>query len=255
MVARVSASQSPIGVFIIVLVIIVQALRTIRCIHMENKMRPFVPHPCFDDPAASDAILGPMPGEADYRAQTNKLCPQLPAEFRELASLPPLNKEQEQHLFRKMNLLKYKADMLSRQANDLAPAGPPQSQVDALLEEADTICNRLVAANVRLVIAILKKFPGTRVGFTDLLSDGTIAVFQAVLTFDFSRGYKFSTYAARAVKRQLWRSINDNFRYRKHRKELDCAEAEAKVNQIRKTADVDPATKAAEQVQQLLATL
>jgi RNA polymerase sigma factor (sigma-70 family) len=222
---------------------------------MELKIQTFVMHSSFEDPAAEAVILSPMLGEAEYQVLMRKPCPEIPVGFGGLVSLPLLTGEQEQHLFRKMNFLKYKAATFSRQADALL-VGTAQTQVKVLLDEALDICNRLVGANLRLVVSILKKFPGTRVGFTDLLSDGATALFRAVQKFDFSRGHKFSTYATWAVKRQLGRSIEEDHQHRQRFEFADVEDFEAEADRMAAVAaDVDPATKAAERVEQLLATL
>ena len=62
---------------------------------------------------------------------------------------------------------------------------------------------------MRLVIAIVKKFVTPKHSFDDLLSDGIVSLMQAVDKFDYSRGFRFSTYAYRAIARNAYRTITD----------------------------------------------
>ena len=62
---------------------------------------------------------------------------------------------------------------------------------------------------MRLVISIVKKFVGPQHSFDDMLSDGTMSLMHAVDKFDYDRGFRFSTYAYRAIARNAYRSIMD----------------------------------------------
>ncbi len=63
---------------------------------------------------------------------------------------------------------------------------------------------------MRLVIAIVKKFVTPRHSFDELLSDGIVSLMQAVDKFDYCRGFRFSTYAYRAIARNAYRTIGDH---------------------------------------------
>src|SRR5262249_32902384 len=70
----------------------------------------WIHHESFDQPGTAAAILGPMPREEEFEGKKRALrVPKdVPAELASLYEMPLLDKEQEQHLFRKMNYLKYK---------------------------------------------------------------------------------------------------------------------------------------------------
>ncbi len=136
-----------------------------------------------------------------------------------------LNKDQEQHLFRKMNYLKYKASQL---AMELRKDGAADADVDPsrvriqtlkdiedLTNEANAVKDQLINANMRLVVNIAKRHAGQTDNFFELLSDGNMSLIRAVEKFDFSRGNKFSTYASWAIMKNFARSIPDE----KHRRE------------------------------------
>ena len=111
------------------------------------------------------------------------------------------NKEQEQHLFRKMNFLKFKAPQAARKLKlpsgkiNYALASQDLEQIESLWPRPTTIKDRLINCNMRLVVAIAKRHAGQAENFFELLSDGNMSLIRAVEKFDYSRGNKFSTYA------------------------------------------------------------
>lgn len=72
---------------------------------------------------------------------------------------------------------------------------------------AAEIRNRIVAANVRLVVSVAKKFAGVRRSMSELVSDGNLTLLRAVEKFDVSRGFRFSTYATWALRYDFARSV------------------------------------------------
>jgi RNA polymerase sigma factor (sigma-70 family) len=146
----------------------------------------------------------------------------VPAELASQYEWPLLNKEQEQHLFRQMNFLKYKA--AQRRARLMLPSGKIDAahartadleEIDRLQAEANEVKERLISANMRLVTSIAKRHSGQTDNFFELLSDGNMSLIRAVEKFDFGRGFKFSTYASWAIMKNFARSIPEE----KHRRE------------------------------------
>lgn len=72
--------------------------------------------------------------------------------------------------------------------------------------------NELVTANLRLVIAIAKKYANRGVRFADLIQEGNLGLIKAVDKFEYKRGYKFSTYATWWIKQAVSRSLCDQAR-------------------------------------------
>ena len=83
-----------------------------------------------------------------------------------------------------------------------------------LYEEAVATKNQIVRANLRLVVSIAKRHVGPAENFFELVSDGNMSLMRAVEKFDYSRGYKFSTYASWAIMKNFARTIPDEHRYR-----------------------------------------
>ena len=174
------------------------AIRARRLLGTELR---YVAHPSFDDPDAFDAILAPMPAPDVARAPRHtKASAGMPPY---LASLydegPLLSREQEAHLFRKMNYLKARA---SRLRDRIVPARPRTADLDEIerhLDEALAIKTQIVRANLRLVVSIAKRHLGPRDDLFERVSDGNYALIRAVDRFDYARGNKFSTYASWAI--------------------------------------------------------
>jgi RNA polymerase sigma factor (sigma-70 family) len=167
----------------------------------------YIHHPSFDDPAAEGEILAPMPGATEYETKRTQMHvpSDVPPEMTALYQMPLLNREQEAHLFRAMNFRKHQVCRLV--ASKRRPSAEVRRQVVVLRAEADRLRNWLVQANLRLVVPFARQFAGQGHNFLDLLSEGNFSLFKAVDKFDFSRGFKFSTYASWALKRNFVRSL------------------------------------------------
>lgn len=114
--------------------------------------------------------------------------------------VPLLSPEQETYLFRKMNYLKYRADLLRQDLNPRTATVARLDKIEHLLAEAQTVRNQLIEANLRLVFSLAKRYaPVGSAAFDELVGEGHVTLMRAVEKFDFSRGVRFSTYASRAL--------------------------------------------------------
>lgn len=132
-----------------------------------------------------------------------------------LASLyefPLLTRDQEYHLFRKMNFLRYEAARLQSQLSLCHLNSRRVQQIERLLQEANDVRNWIVQCNLRLVVSIAKTLVDTSNSLDDLISDGNVPLMRAVEIFDFTRGLRFSTYATWAIRNGLYRSSKRNRR-------------------------------------------
>ena len=97
------------------------------------------------------------------------------------------------------------------------PAQPKSSlmdEIESLNQQAVATKNEIARANLRLVVSIAKRHVTPDQNFFELVSDGNMSLLRAVEKFDFSRGFKFSTYASWAIMKNFARTIPGEFKHR-----------------------------------------
>ena len=183
-----------------------------RAEHVLQLPLDHIPNALFARTSAEKVVDQPYPGQAD--AKRVRRPGGLPAYLASLYEVPLLTREQEVWLFRKFNYLKYKAAKLREQLDPERPNARLMDQIEKLADEAVGIKNRIVRANLRLVVSIAKRRVSPGDGFFDLVSDGNMSLIRAVETFDYARGNKFSTYASWAIMKNYARTIPDEHKRR-----------------------------------------
>lgn len=138
----------------------------------------------------------------------------IPAFYAELYMTPLLSKSEEPTLFRLMNLFKFRANVIRSSMDIENPSAHAVAEAEELLAMSTQIRERIVRANLRLVVSIARRFANDQYTIDELVSDGNVALLNAVEKFDFSRGFRFSTYATHAIQRDIYRLV------RKRRSEL-----------------------------------
>jgi RNA polymerase primary sigma factor len=154
----------------------------------------YIPHDDFRRPTVMDPIM----------AQNIKVIP---------GNTPTT--EEERTLFQQLNFARFRMCQIRRKLHRQT-----RWSRKTLLELLDWYNHQLeyrskiITANMGLVLAMAKRsdFPG--VEFTDLVSEGSMALLRAAEKFDFARGFKFSTYACRAIFKGFSRTAKQNYRYR-----------------------------------------
>lgn len=131
--------------------------------------------------------------EADYGAAGGVSDP-VWLYLRECGANPLLSAEQE------MNLAK------------IIEKGKKKDATPEEKEAARAAKKEMANANLRLVVSIAKKYPGRGMPFLDLIQEGNIGLLKAVDKFDYTKGYKFSTYATWWIRQAITRSIADQAR-------------------------------------------
>ena len=174
----------------------------------------YMSNPYFGREGAEKVIFGPMPGTDQPAAKKARLPSGLPPYLASLYEVPLLTREQEGYLFRKFNYLKYKASKLRQKIDPVQARASDMEEIERLYDQAVTVKNQIVRANLRLVVSIAKRHVGPSDNFFELVSDGNMSLIRAVEKFDYARGNKFSTYASWAIMKNFARTIPDELRRR-----------------------------------------
>jgi RNA polymerase primary sigma factor/RNA polymerase sigma factor len=176
----------------------------------------YIPNEHFDEVRTERRereILGPVPPSEEPTRKT-RIPSGLPPYLASLYEVPLLTREQEMHLFRRMNYLKYKASKLRETLSPSKPKTALMDEIESLYDRAVQTKNEIISANLRLVVSIAKRHVGPTENFFELVSDGNMSLIRAVEKFDFARGNKFSTYASWAIMKNFARTIPDEHRRR-----------------------------------------
>jgi RNA polymerase primary sigma factor len=128
--------------------------------------------------------------------------------LKEMARVPLLSLEEEVQLA--MKLCDAQDAKHTLQQNGHNPA--ERDRLNLVIEEGRLAREHLIKANTRLVVSIAKKYMGRGVPFLDLIQEGNLGLMKAVEKFDYTRGYRFSTYATWWIRQTITRAIADQGR-------------------------------------------
>jgi len=174
----------------------------------------YVPSDEFSAPDAERTILGaggPEPYPAPARAPADR-DPEDPLRA-VLSRIPVLTAEDERHLFRRYNYLKYRLARLQERVRRQGYRAAVVKAFDRFSRAAEAARRELLTRNLRLVASVARRHAGPLVGFHDLVGGGVLVLMRAVDHFDYTRGTKFSTYATWALTREFARTIpEENYR-------------------------------------------
>ncbi|MDD4267252.1 MAG: sigma-70 family RNA polymerase sigma factor [Pirellulaceae bacterium] len=214
--------------------VIRRVIQEIRAERIFELPLDFIPNPLFARVRTKSQIaeiVGQPPAPAT-KAVAPRVPPGLPAYLQSLYEVPLLSREEEAHLFRKMNYLKYRAGKLREELDPARPRVRLMDRIEELYAEVVATKNRIIRANLRLVVSIAKRHVQQAGTLFELISDGNISLIRAVEKFDFSLGNKFSTYASWAIMKNFARSIPNEHvqldRFRTGCEELFGAAADAR---------------------------
>lgn len=191
---------------------IYRVVNEMRARWIEELPLDFMDSPEFHTRNAEARIVTPMP--AGKPARKAKPPAGLPHYLASLYDVPLLTKEQEHHLFRRFNFLKFKATKLRSELDPTNAKTSVMDEVEDLYDQAVKTKNQIVQANLRLVVSIAKRHMNANEDFFQLVSDGNMSLIRAVEKFDYTRGNKFSTYASWAIMKNFARTIPEEFKHK-----------------------------------------
>jgi len=188
--------------------------RVVNEVKADRLVRPpldYIYNAEFDDTAKEAIIAGPMPDEMMFlnRMAAMRAPKDVDPQMAYLYEKPLLNREQEAHLFRKMNFLKHKISKLRSQIDPARARVAELQKLESLHEEVKAVRDLLIECNQRLVHNLATKHLQPGQNLDELKSDANVSVMRAVEKFDYGRGNKFSTYATWAIMKNFARSIPD----------------------------------------------
>jgi RNA polymerase primary sigma factor len=129
--------------------------------------------------------------------------------LKQIGKVPLLNAEQEVELAKRIEAGLFAEDKLS-QADKLAPK--LKRELEIIAEDGRRAKNHLLEANLRLVVSLAKRYTGRGMLFLDLIQEGNLGLIRAVEKFDYTKGYKFSTYATWWIRQAITRAMADQAR-------------------------------------------
>ncbi|MCZ2096437.1 MAG: RNA polymerase sigma factor RpoD [Chloroflexota bacterium] len=130
--------------------------------------------------------------------------------LKEMARVPLLSNDEEVDLARRLELGNEARAELMRLGDSASPERI--AQLNDLIEDGKAARDHLIKANTRLVVSIAKKYMGRGVHFLDLIQEGNLGLMKAVEKFDYTRGFRFSTYATWWIRQTITRAIADQGR-------------------------------------------
>nr|WP_301924687.1 RNA polymerase sigma factor [Corynebacterium glaucum] len=157
--------------------------------------------------------------QARKDAQLTASADSVRAYLKQIGKVALLDAEQEVSLAKRIEAglyAQYRLDEMQRATEDgdkeakLTPA--LKRDLRAVARDGRKAKNHLLEANLRLVVSLAKRYTGRGMAFLDLIQEGNLGLIRAVEKFDYSKGYKFSTYATWWIRQAITRAMADQAR-------------------------------------------
>jgi len=152
---------------------------------------------------ATEAVERPLPVAEDQDLEDL-----VKLYLREAASVPLLTASEEVTLAKAME--QGKAADKALESGELSPSDRRTAML--MVRKGQNGRDRLIQANLRLVVSVAKKYMNRGIAFLDLIEEGNIGLMRAVEKFDYHRGFKFSTYATWWIRQGIQRAVADQAR-------------------------------------------
>jgi RNA polymerase primary sigma factor len=135
------------------------------------------------------------------------------AYLKQIGKVALLNAEEEVELAKRIEAGLYATQLMTEIA-DKGEKLPAAQRRDMawICRDGDRAKNHLLEANLRLVVSLAKRYTGRGMAFLDLIQEGNLGLIRAVEKFDYTKGYKFSTYATWWIRQAITRAMADQAR-------------------------------------------
>jgi len=130
--------------------------------------------------------------------------------LRQIGRVPLLNALQEVELAKRIEAGLFADQKLAEGSRNLSAEA--RIDLEQVAEEGRTAKNHLLEANLRLVVSLAKRYTGRGMLFLDLVQEGNLGLIRGVEKFDYTKGYKFSTYATWWIRQAITRAMADQAR-------------------------------------------
>ena len=130
--------------------------------------------------------------------------------LKQIGKVPLLNAEQEVELAKRIEAGLFAEEKLAEGARSLSTDA--RIDLEWIAEDGTRAKNHLLEANLRLVVSLAKRYTGRGMLFLDLIQEGNLGLIRAVEKFDYTKGYKFSTYATWWIRQAITRAMADQAR-------------------------------------------
>ncbi|MBN6057565.1 RNA polymerase sigma factor [Nonomuraea sp. RK-328] len=131
--------------------------------------------------------------------------------LKQIGKVPLLNAEQEVELAKRIEAGLFAEEQLGSGEADGLPVDV-RAELEWIAEDGRRAKNHLLEANLRLVVSLAKRYTGRGMLFLDLIQEGNLGLIRAVEKFDYTKGYKFSTYATWWIRQAITRAMADQAR-------------------------------------------
>ncbi|MGV0605523.1 RNA polymerase sigma factor [Mycolicibacterium sp. XJ1904] len=135
------------------------------------------------------------------------------AYLKQIGKVALLNAEEEVELAKRIEAGLYATQLMAELAEkgEKLPAAQRRDMM-WICRDGDRAKNHLLEANLRLVVSLAKRYTGRGMAFLDLIQEGNLGLIRAVEKFDYTKGYKFSTYATWWIRQAITRAMADQAR-------------------------------------------
>jgi RNA polymerase primary sigma factor len=135
------------------------------------------------------------------------------AYLKQIGKVALLNAEEEVELAKRIEAGLYATQLMSEvtERGEKLPAAQRRDMM-WICRDGDRAKNHLLEANLRLVVSLAKRYTGRGMAFLDLIQEGNLGLIRAVEKFDYTKGYKFSTYATWWIRQAITRAMADQAR-------------------------------------------